>query len=396
MRTRPAPHVRVELSAAAYARKALLLFLLGLLACWPALRAESLPTEDVPKHDRGYCYIHDVNPEVPWSMHVFKVARSHSELGFYTTLGKSNVLGMATVSEQLKSLPAELGQPIAAVNGDFYDRSQNYDGRPRDLQICRGELVSIPRGHTCFWIDPAHNVHMTNLYSRLRVIWPDGTATSLGLNEERNDEAAVLYTTVVGASTHTSRGLELVLENGTNNVWLPLRAGQVYSARVREVRTAGDSPLTREVMVLSLGPGLAERVPKVGPGTLLQVATEIVPDITGVNTAIGGGPALVRDGKPMKWSGLQWRHPRTAVGWNKDFILLVVVDGRQTGLSAGMTFTELADYMVKLGCEQAMNLDGGGSATLWTLGNVMSNPSEGHERPSANALVVVQTHAHTE
>jgi exopolysaccharide biosynthesis protein len=46
--------------------------------------------------------------------------------------------------------------------------------------------------------------------------------------------------------------------------------------------------------------------------------------------------------------------------------------------------------MVKLGCENAINLDGGGSATLWVSGNVMNSPSEGQERPGANALVVLQ------
>jgi exopolysaccharide biosynthesis protein len=55
-----------------------------------------------------------------------------------------------------------------------------------------------------------------------------------------------------------------------------------------------------------------------------------------------------------------------------------------------MTFQELAEYMLKLGCEQAMNLDGGGSATFWALGTVRSSPSEGQERPSPNALVVVR------
>jgi len=49
--------------------------------------------------------------------------------------------------------------------------------------------------------------------------------------------------------------------------------------------------------------------------------------------------------------------------------------------------------MLKLGCKDAMNLDGGGSATLWALGMVRSSPSEGQERPSPNALVVVRRNA---
>jgi len=58
-----------------------------------------------------------------------------------------------------------------------------------------------------------------------------------------------------------------------------------------------------------------------------------------------------------------------------------------------MTFSEFAEYLRKLGCEQAMNLDGGGSATLWVMGNVMNSPSEGQERPGANSLVVVRKHS---
>ena len=88
---------------------------------------------------------------------------------------------------------------------------------------------------------------------------------------------------------------------------------------------------------------------------------------------------------------MRMRHPRSAIGWNKEHIYLVVVDGRQLRLSAGMTFPELADYLVKLGCEEALGLDGGGSATCWAYGSVVNSPSQGHERPSANALVVLET-----
>ncbi len=85
------------------------------------------------------------------------------------------------------------------------------------------------------------------------------------------------------------------------------------------------------------------------------------------------------------------RHPRSAFGWNDRYFFLVEVDGRQIDLSLGMTFQELTDYMLKLGCDYAMNFDGGGSAALWAFGDIRSSPSEGKERPSPNALVVVKT-----
>ena len=121
----------------------------------------------------------------------------------------------------------------------------------------------------------------------------------------------------------------------------------------------------------------------------VAISTTTAPKLEGVATAIGGGPPLVRDGKVVGHDQTKVRHPRTAIGWNKSEFFLVEVDGRQRYLSVGMTIEELADYMAKLGCEEAMCLDGGGSATCWVNGQVMNSPSEGHERGMANALILV-------
>ena len=354
---------------------------------WVAVAA----TNEAAKPERWFYYTNDVNEDVPLSIHVVRIELAHHDFEFCTTLGKGSTLGMAVVSEQVKGLPSDCGQPLAAINGDFYEKSEKYLGRPRDVEIHLGEVISTPAGHTCFWMDPDGVPHMTNVYSRFRVIWPDGKTTPIGLNQLREDDAAVLYTAVTGSSTRTTGGSELILEQATNGPWLPLKIGQIYTAKIREVRASGDAPLTRDTMVLSLGPGLAGRVPSLRAGATLQLATETVPDLSGARMAIGGGPALVQDGKPMQWAGfIHMRHPRTALGWNKDYFFMVEVDGRQSNLSVGMTFPELAAYLIKLGCTQAMNLDGGGSATFWALGAVRNSPSEGEERPSANALVLVR------
>ena len=84
------------------------------------------------------------------------------------------------------------------------------------------------------------------------------------------------------------------------------------------------------------------------------------------------------------------RHPRAAIGWNQNDFFLVEVDGRQRSLSVGMTLEELADFMVDLGCQEALNLDGGGSATLWYNGEVRNSPCDRAEREIANCLVVVK------
>jgi len=353
--------------------------------------AASGTNAESPRPERWFQYTNEVVDDIPWSIHVVKLDRTSRDFEFVTTLGKGDVFGMGTVSEQLKMLPRELGRPMAAINGDFYDKSEKYQGRPRDLQIYRGEVVSNPAGHTCFWVAPDGVPQMTNVYSRFRVTWPDGKGVPFTLNQAREDDAAVLYTSATGPSTRASGGTELVLESTNNSPLQPLRVGQTFSARVKSVRTSGNSELAPGVLVLSLGPSLLANMPAVQPGAMVTISLQTLPDLAGVAVAIGGGPALVRDGKPMRWNGfLHMRHPRTALGWNKDYIFLVEVDGRQSNISLGMTFPELADYLIKIGCSEAMNLDGGGSATLWALGSVRNSPSEGEERPSANALVVVR------
>ena len=69
----------------------------------------------------------------------------------------------------------------------------------------------------------------------------------------------------------------------------------------------------------------------------------------------------------------------------------MTVDGRQPGCSVGMTLAELASLMRELGCSDALNLDGGGSTTLWTRGAVVNRPSDGQERAVADGLLLFST-----
>ena len=117
-------------------------------------------------------------------------------------IGHGVTLGRATVSDQVKRLPPEWGQPVAAVNGDLYNNHPDHPGDPEGLQILHGELVSAPSAiRVCFWLDANGNPHRDDVRSRFQVTWPDGRTTPLGLNEARADDAVVLYTAAVGATT---------------------------------------------------------------------------------------------------------------------------------------------------------------------------------------------------
>jgi hypothetical protein len=361
---------------------------LGILAFTPVLATDSTIREPERK-GRGFSYLHDEDPKVPLSIHVLKVERSRPEFEMHSTLAKGSAIGLGTMTEQTKALPLGLGKPIGAINGDFW-KDGRYEGDPEGLQIMRGELISAPGERSCFWIDTNGRPHATNVLSQMKVTWPNNATTVIGLNEERTDRGVVLYTSAVGPSTRTKKGQELILEREGQSDWLPLRAGRTLAARVREVRQTGDSALSTNTLVLSLSPEAVEDVPAVSAGAVLKISTATVPDLRDVQTAIGGGPVLVRQGRMANFTATPVRHPRAAVGWNDKFYFFVVVDGRQPKLSLGISLQDLAAYMIKLGCQDAFNMDGGGSATFWVYGNVMNSPCYGYERPMANALVLVQ------
>jgi hypothetical protein len=299
-------------------------------------------------------------------------------------------------------VPASVGQAVAVINGDFYDRDNKlYAGDPRGLQIIQGELTSAP--HTvCVWFDAQGQPHLDEVKGEFAATWPDGTRVDFGLNQRRADDAVVLYAPTYGPSTRTVGGSEIVLEREGNGPWFPLRVGNKLRARVRSVPKEANTPLSADTLVLSFGPRCKGGLPATTPGAVLELSFATTPDLQGAVAALGGGPALLEGGKAFTQStpppGLgnnyserskYERHPRSAIGWNKSHFYFVTVDGRQPELSVGMKLAELADYFAGLGCTDAMNLDGGKSAQLWVAGKTVNSPAQG-EDTVANSLIVVR------
>lgn len=126
---------------------------------------------------------------------------------------------------------------------------------------------------------------------------------------------------------------------------------------------------------------------------LPPMTTKVRFEPTWMKGVVSGGPDLVRDGEVTNWlSSFRCfvRHPRTALGLSRDqkTLYLVVVDGRSAA-SVGMTCAELAALLKGFGSWTAMNLDGGGSSTMYVEGRgVVNQPSDGHERIVGNHLAV--------
>jgi hypothetical protein len=161
--------------------------------------------------------------------------------------------------------------------------------------------------------------------------------------------------------------------------------GEVRTRGVARRHVAFDAPWDGVRACVHVQGGAARIVPRdalpeAPPGDLLQA-----------------GPLLVRDGRPVSrrerdvegFSAgsrqfdsdiTDGRHPRAALGLAGDRYYAVACDGRSRH-DAGLTLEELAALMAALGCESAMNLDGGGSTSLVSGGRLRNRPRSGFDEP---------------
>jgi uncharacterized protein YigE (DUF2233 family) len=133
--------------------------------------------------------------------------------------------------------------------------------------------------------------------------------------------------------------------------------------------------------------GRRDTLPSRPDGDLLQAGPVLVTDgRTSVDLAADGEGFGAGSGQ-FDSDITDGRYPRAAIGYDDTYVYAVVVDGRSDG-DAGMSLTELADFMTeRLGVTAALNLDGGGSATLAARDpqgafHVINNPMDGHNQPA--------------
>jgi hypothetical protein len=121
-----------------------------------------------------------------------------------------------------------------------------------------------------------------------------------------------------------------------------------------------------------------------------EIAAAPVGDVVQAGPRLVAGGRVVVDGDREGFSAgagqfdsdiTAERHPRCALGVNEDELFAVCCDGRRTGVDAGLDLAELARLLLSLGAEDAINLDGGGSATLVHRGHLLNRPYSSVDQP---------------
>jgi hypothetical protein len=326
----------------------------------------------------------------PVAIHVINAPRPGGIWALEPVLSNDAILGAQKVTEMQTALsPAATA---AGVNGDLFAPA---DSRPSGVLLRDGVLDSPPspdRSSAGIAADGTLRVERVRAFGTWR---GNGQRRPVLLNQPPGPNGIALFTPAWGPATPT-------FPSATEGVVSPLpptKPNVEIVGPLTELRQgAGGGAIPSDGAVLLARGTAAQRLAEEAPaGTTVTLRFVLNPTWDGVVDGIGGGPMLVRAGKPIFRPNELFstahlaRNPRTAVGQRADGrILLVVVDGRRPGYSVGMTNWELAQTMVRLGAVTATGLDTGGSSTMAFDGALLNRPSDaGGERDVSEGLFVV-------
>lgn len=324
------------------------------------------------------------------------------------------------------SVAAQLGS-LVATNGGFFVTADadGVQGTQSGLGAYDGQLESMASGDRGALLirDGGRRFQVANLTSQVRVRAGAASYAAQGINrvpgtvrdcgrpgatptthpEQDIDcyEASdlVLFTPAFGAALPAGPGAQVVLNP----------AGRVITAGARGgLVPAGDTVLQ------GIGAAASWLTQFAPAGRRVRITESARDAATGARIRLGRGdsivsaaPVLVRGGRvdidaaaegtvdPADLSfNYQWanvRQPRTIAGVDaRGDLILVTVDGRLAGGSAGFTLQEEAEFMRSIGAVQALNLDGGGSTAMAVAGRLVNATSDATgERPVGDTIQVL-------
>ncbi|WP_295149014.1 stalk domain-containing protein [uncultured Peptoniphilus sp.] len=333
---------------------------------------------------------------------VIKVDLNNPHVKINTVAGGGTYTNKATVSQMANRTNA-----VALVNGDFF--TMKLQGAPLGPSVINGEIKSSPAVLTDLWsfgIDSNNKAFIDLTKFAGSVTAPNGKSFPIdGLNK------TIYWYQPSKEYSHQSK-IQMY-----DSFW---------TSKTRGDKTTGELLLSENDVVeqISYRKNLDMAVPKgkkilqfsenaekfmqdnVKVGDKLTVRTNIEPN-RNWKMMIGGHALLVENGAIKKYTkdikSIDGVRARTAVGISQDgkTVYIVTAEGR-TKRSSGLTISELAQFMLDLGVDKAMNLDGGGSTAMAVrnLGDLnrtrATNPERnGAERRVVNGLGVYNTSKNT-
>lgn len=352
-----------------------------------------------------------------------------------------------TVGDMVKYAEEQGYKVIAAINGDIYDTSS---GTPKGLVIHGGNIVTsgyAPDRVIAFDSDGKAEMLPASLSYTLKGTIENTYEVQIPAEEqEKAEESGDVQTDIAETESSTTPEPEKKYEtktetkeeewNGTIDFFnvphgganglhlynrhyssstkttgtcaevvieckdIQLKVNGSIKGTVKSVNAAtNNTAITDNTVVLSTVKGSATYDTltklKVGSEIEISVADKDNCGLEDVTECIGIYYSLVENGENVTATGSV--NPRTAMGIKADgSIVMFELDGRQASVSKGLSLSALAYAMIDIGCETAVNLDGGGSSVIYVRqpgkdnsASRRSSPSGGSERRVANAVLLV-------
>lgn len=278
----------------------------------------------------------------------------------------------------------------AAVNGDFFTP----DGAAVGAVVVDGRMLRSPRpDHEQLSLEPlrATGQGLGDGGWAGHVARPDGAdpLTLHGVNVPLGPGQLILYTSQYGAPTPACTCQELRLREDAGPAGTLGRPAPVTVTGPG----GGGSPVPAGAAVLAAeGAAAAALLALADAARGVLLVSVSVAEPTRHN--VGAHPVVLRAGQPQPDDAadpmLASAHPRTVVAWDAaGTVWLIAAEGRRAG-GPGLTAQQTVAFLRRLGATDAAMLDGGGSTTFVVRGRVMGTPSDGRERPVANAVLLVR------
>lgn len=312
----------------------------------------------------------DYSSGQPVVVYLLKVAPGNKEYKVLPLLAQGRIYGRATTQQTVMD-------SFAGINASYFDGWGSIYGNTK----IAGQIVSAEdKFRTGFAMDPKNGYDIFQANYQGTLVLPGNKRLGItGVNRKALYTDLVIYNDSYDTTTRTDNtGVEVVVTGG----------------KVQAVNhNTGNTTIPKDGYVIAAFGYNIYEVANLNVGDPIKLEQSLG-QADAYQTFIGAGPCLVRDGKVEVTSVEEefprdisvGRAPRSAIGITKNQeLLFVVVDGRSSR-SAGFTLEQLAECLVSLGAEKAMNFDGGGSSTFVLNGFVRNKPSDGTQRPIALAL----------
>jgi exopolysaccharide biosynthesis protein len=325
----------------------------------------------------------------PWFINVLRIDLNRARLKIVHALDEG--VGLETVSSMAVRYRA-----VAAINGGYFRPNGTYRGESLGLLLLEGKLISEP------YNDRAE-LGLTSAGTTTQVVFGHlkfsgeiliGPAKHIvqGLNRPPSPNEVIIFTPEFHRTSLTNPdGIEVVV-----------RRNRVVA--IRDLQGSTEIPPDGYI-ISAVGSAREWLKHHVRKGVKVVFSWHLESITRGDDakwqraySLLGAGPQLIKEGKvaitdkeeKMAPTFRSDRHPRTAIArLESGKLLLVTVDGRQPGISMGLSLDMLAELLLEFGAVEAINLDGGGSTTMVVHDKVVNRPSDQTgERPVSDAILV--------